>query len=337
MERRVKAGVNAVRGMWEYVFSPETRAELHEVLDFDESLIPDGNDPNKIKRGLKDAEVVLATWGAIPFTEDILSVCPGLKLVLYGAGSVKGLVTEAFAGSGAKICSAVHLNAVPVAEFTLGIILASMKDVFLFHNAFLARGRSAWKQPLVGYEGGYYKKKIGLIGFGEISKHLMKLLRNFDFDVYIRSNHITEQEEASYNVKRASLDFIMSTCDVVSIHCADVPKNWNLINRDNLKLMKRGARLINTARGRMINEEDLVEKLKEGEITAYLDVTHPEPPEEGHPFYWLENCVLTPHVSGSCGAEVHRMGEFVLREFLNWREGKPLTNEIDVSSLYDRA
>ncbi|MDY7011861.1 MAG: hydroxyacid dehydrogenase, partial [Planctomycetota bacterium] len=274
--------------------------------------------------------------GAVPFTAELLEVCPDLKIVLYAAGTTKHLITDAFRRTGAKLCSAVHLNAVPVAEFTLGIILTSLKDVFVCHQNFLTRGRAAWTPPRRGYTGGYFHTKIGLVGFGEISKRLMELLKNFEMDVYIASNYVTPQEEAYYGVRKASLDFIMTNCDVVSIHSANVPRNHNLINKDNLKLMKKGARLINTARGVIVNTGDLTEKLSEGEITAYLDVTDPEPLPEGHPLYSMENCIITPHASGSCGKEVHRMSEYCLRELLNWLEGRPLENEIQIDDLAEK-
>ena len=102
-------------------------------------------------------------------------------------------------------------------------------------------------------------------------------------------------------------------------------------------MMKPGARLINTSRGRMINEEDLLAKLEEGSITVFLDVTYPEPPREGHPFYTLPNCILTPHVSGSMENEVLRMGDYCLREIENWIARRPLENQIDFRNLEYRA
>ncbi len=336
-KKKIKAGINTIRSQWDYVYSDETKAGLHEYLDFDESLIPETGDLDQMKRSVAGAEVILSTWGALPFTAELLEACGDLKIVLYAAGATKTLITEAFRKTGAKLCSAVHLNAVPVAEFTLGIILASLKDVFVYHQNFLSQGKAAWVPPRRDYPGGYFHTKIGLVGFGEISKYLMKLLKNFEMVVYIASGYVTPEEEQYYGVRKAPLDFIMSNCDVVSIHSANVPRNHSLINKDNLKLMKKGARLINTARGVVVNTDDLTEKLAEGEITAYLDVTDPEPLPEGHPLYSMGNCIITPHASGSCGREVNRMGEFCLRELLNWTEGRPLENEIRIDDQSERA
>ncbi len=176
-----------------------------------------------------------------------------------------------------------------------------------------------------------------MLGFGRITRLLLDLLSRFDFDVLVADDFVTSEEVAALGAAKSDVAEIMSTCDVISIHHADVARNWNIINKDTLDLLKPGARLINTSRGRMINEADLVEKLREGSIMAFLDVTHPEPPADGHPFYELQNCILTPHVAGSVGTEVFRMGDYCLREFGNWIAGRPLENQIDIQDLENRA
>jgi phosphoglycerate dehydrogenase-like enzyme len=337
MSEKIRAGINTTRDMWNYVFSSQTKTDLAEHLDFDESSISDHPDPPAVAKSCSGAEVIISTWRAVPYTAEILKPCPDLQLILYAAGTFKPYVTPELQQRNVTVCTAVHLNAIPTAEFTLGIILSSLKNVYRYHTDFLKSGRNAWQRNPEQFDGGYYGTKIGLLGFGQITRHLLGLLRSFDMDVYVESSHASGEELESHGARRRSLEWIMSNCDVVSIHKADVPRNWDIINRDNLKLMKKGARLINTSRGRIINEKDLVEKLTEGEITAYLDVTHPEPPEAGHPFYSLPNCILTPHVAGSIGKEVHRMGEFCARQLRSWIQGKPLENTIDISSLGERA
>jgi phosphoglycerate dehydrogenase-like enzyme len=337
MGRKIKAGINTTKSNWNYVFSNETKSGLSGYLEFDKNLLSTDPSPNTVAKSCSEAEIIISTWGAVPYTEKILEACPDLNLILYAAGTFKPYVTPELQQCTVTVCTAAHLNAIPTAEFTLGIILSSLKNVYSYHADFLQSGAKAWERDKEHFNGGYYRTRIGLLGFGMITRHLLRLLTSFEMDVYVESSHVSEGELTKYNARRQSLEWIMSNCDVVSIHKSDIPKNLDLINRDNLKLMKKGARLINTARGRLINESDLVEKLKEGEITAYLDVTYPEPPEEGHPFYSLPNCILTPHIAGSIGAEVTRMGDYCLRELRNWIQGKPLENPIDINSLEERA
>jgi phosphoglycerate dehydrogenase-like enzyme len=323
--------------MWDYVFSTQAKNELAKHLAFDENVMSDIPDPGIVAESCSEAEVIISTWGAVPYTARILKRCPCLQLILYAAGTFKAYITPELRKRNVTICTAVHLNAIPTAEFTLGIILSSLKNVYRYHTDFLKSGRRAWKRNPKLFDGGYYGTKIGLLGYGQITRHLLGLLKSFEMDVYVESSYASEEELERHGARRQSLEWIMSNCDIVSIHKADIPKNRNLINRDNLELMKKGSRLINTARGRIINEADLVEKLEKGDITAYLDVTHPEPPEAGHPFYSLPNCILTPHVAGSIGSEVQRMGDFCVRELRNWMQGEPLENPIDMGSLGERA
>ena len=337
MSSRIKAGINASRDQISYVFNSGARDKLDERLSIDWDLVPDKPDVENIRASLQGAEIIVSTWGALPYTQEILEVCPNLKLILHGAGSFKSYVTPVLIERDVTVCTAVHMNAKPVAEFTLGVILSSLKNMERHNMEIHKEGRAAWGKSRVDYDGGYYHTKIGLLGYGYITKILLGLLKHFEFEVFVADDFATAGEVRDLGAKKTDIDDIMGTCDVISIHHADVPRNWNIINRDTLSLMKPGSRLINTSRGRMINEPDLIEKLKEGQIAAYLDVTHPEPPAEDSPLYSLPNCILTPHVSGSIGAEVHRMGDYCVRELENWLEGKPLENRIDIESLEYRA
>lgn len=129
----------------------------------------------------------------------------------------------------------------------------------------------------------------------------------------------------------------MANCDLVSIHSADTPRNRDLINRENLALLRPGSAFLNTARGAVVNEPALIERLEQGDIWAFLDVTLEEPPAKGHPFYTLPNCVLTPHISGSIGTETFRLGDFCLLELKNYFSQRPLQGEIAKEMIATRA
>lgn len=334
---RIKAGINTTRENWGYVFRPETVAQLHEHLEFDDSNLPDTPDKAFVIDSLRDARVVLSTWGAVPYDSDVLSVCPGLALVTYGAGSVKYFLTEELIAADVAVCSAVHLNAQPVAEFTLGLIFTALKNVFAHHHAFLESGRAAWTVNKRTYRGGYYRTKIGVLGFGQVSRRLLDLLRPFDFEVMLEDPSVSTEEARKHGARKVEIDEIMKTCDVVTLHHADIPRNENMINKEMLGLMKDGARFINTSRGRLVNEVDLAEELSTGRIWAFLDVTHPEPPAEDSTLYGLKNCVITPHVAGSIGTECFRMGDYCLREVENWIHGRAFENCIDLAAQVSRA
>ncbi len=332
-----RAGINTTRTMFEYVFHPTVTEALAERLDVDFDLVPDEANDESIARSVAGATVILSTWGAVPYSTTILDACPDLELVLYGAGSFRGYVTEALLERNPTVCTAVHLNAVPTAEYTLALILVALKDACPFQRRIAGEGRAGWDGRRGEFSGGYYRTKVGILGYGIVSRHLMRLLQSFDMEVYIADDFVTVEQARELRARKTDVDYIMSHCDVVTIHHADVERNRGLVDARRLGLMKPGARLVNTSRGRMIDEEALVEKLRAGGITAYLDVTHPEPPADGHPFYSLPNCFMTPHIAGAIGREVERFGEFCLREIDAWLDGRPFENPVDIRKLEGRA
>jgi phosphoglycerate dehydrogenase-like enzyme len=329
--------VNTSRKQFEGVFSEQARERIHELVDLDEQAIPESSSPQAVAESLRGAEVVLSTWGARPYTKELLSVCPELELILYGAGTIKKQVTPELVELGPTFCNAAHLNAIPTAEFSLMLILAALKDFALFREQLRSRGPDGWRKDHFSFRGGYYRTVVSILGLGAVSRHLIRLLQNFDLTLLLADDFATERDARELGVELVSVDEAMRRADVVTIHHADVERNWGLVNRRTLSLMKDGARLVNTSRGRMIDEDALVEALEHGRMTAYLDVTYPEPPPAGHPFYSLPNCVLTPHIAGSLGNEVHRMGDYCVRELEHWLAGEPLEHTVDLTELEFRA
>jgi len=337
-----RALINCSAEEWNRVYHPETASKLQSILEFDSMWASPVSGRSMPEEELLaqpgGSRVVLGTWWCGELTPRVLDRHPDLELIVHGAGSIKPFYNSAIAERGIKVCSAVHINAQPVAEFCLGNILAALKDLCGWKNKLIADGREdGWNLLRYEFIGGYYKTKIGLIGFGEISKQLMKLLKGFDFEVFISSKYFSEEDEKEYGAKQASMEWIMENCEVISLHSANTSVNRHMINGDNLKLMKDGAIFINTARGALVNERDLVHSLRTQKITAYLDVTDPEPPSLDHPFYELPNCYLTPHISGSTSFEVYRLGDYVLREIENFLANRPLENELCLEQVLSKA
>ncbi|MBQ8416541.1 MAG: glycerate dehydrogenase, partial [Clostridia bacterium] len=130
-------------------------------------------------------------------------------------------------------------------------------------------------------------------------------------------------------VKKVPLLELFSTCHVISNHLANNAQTQGMLNRTHFAAMRPYATFLNTGRGAQVVEEDLIAVLRErSDLVAVLDVTFPEPPVENSPFYDLENCILTPHIAGSCGFEKYRMAEYMLEEFRNYCQGLPCKYEV---------
>ena len=281
-----------------------------------------------LKRQAADCEIMITGWGSQPLDAELLEATPRLKLVLHSAGSIKGIESPEMWRRGIRVTSAANVNGIPVAEFLLGQILMCFKDAFAYQNRFRERGRVAWAE----HEGnitGYYHSTVGIIGMGNVGKHLLKLLGMFEMKKLVHSFYPFEDEAHEAGARVAGIDELMRESDAVVLLAPNIPKNRRMIDARRLALMKDGAFFLNSGRGALVDEEALIAELKSGRINACIDVSDPvEPPVEGSPLYNLPNCVLTPHIAGAVGTECHRLGNQVVKELRRYQNGDPFENEI---------
>ncbi len=269
---------------------------------------------------LQQAEILFSGWGSPTLDAELLEQAPNLKIVFHGAGSIKRLVSPEFWQRGIVITSAAAANAVPVAEFTLAQILLGLKGVWYFARA--ARDGRTLSQRSV-FPGGY-GSTVGLISLGMIGRRVRNLLKPFDLKVLAYDPLVTPAEAVALDIELTTLDDVFRTAHVVSLHTPWLPKTEGMITGDHFRLMQPNSTFINTARGAVVRETEMIEVLAErSDITAILDVTYPEPPVADSLLYSLPNVVLTPHIAGAVGGECRRMGELVLEELRLYLAGKP--------------
>ena len=167
-----------------------------------------------------------------------------------------------------------------------------------------------------------------------IGRKVIELLKPFKITVKVFDPFLSESCAAELGVEKVSLEKLFSDCEVVSNHLANNAETRGMLDYSLFRLMKPYSTFINTGRGAQVVEKDLARLLEERQdIYALLDVTEPEPPEPGHAFYRLENCILTPHIAGSLGNEVHRMAEYMLEEYKRFESGKPCLYEVTEDML----
>lgn len=303
------------------VWSQRTRARLRQYCQLDDRVWKATDLVGEAAR-LRDVQVVFSTWEMPMLTSDQLEALPKLEAVFYAAGTVRN-----FAGPlwerGVIVCSAWQANGVPVAEFTLAQIILGLKRVWPHVQRLREiRSRAAWQTlPVCGA----YGAKVGLVSLGVIGRRVVEWLRLMDVQVLAYDPWVSEEQARHLGVTKVSLEELFDQCEVVSIHTPWLKETERMIHGDLIRRMKSGATLINTARGAVIAEDEMIEVLRQRpDLTAVLDVTHPEPPQEGSPLYTLPNVVLTPHIAGSIGQEVQRMAEWMADEFESWVHQRPL-------------
>lgn len=313
------------------LFPPSLMARLRSLARIDPTLVVrDFADPGAAEV-LAAAEVLITGWGCPPVDAPALTALPGLRALLHAGGSVRDWVGEAVWERGIAVSSAVDANALPVAEYTLAAILLSGKDAFRLQERF----RDEHAFPATGdYAGvGNVGRRVGIIGASRVGRRVLELLRPFDFTVALYDPYVDDSEAAALGAVPLPLDELLRTCDLVSLHAPDTPETHRMLDRRRLALMPDGAVLVNTSRGALVEPGALQAELVSGRIGAVLDVTEPEPLPADSPLYRLPNVFLTPHIAGSLGNELERLGRTVVDELALLGRGAPLAHAVRRADL----
>lgn len=319
--------------VFDHIYGPEERAHISShVKAFDELITQEKyHASNQV---WPEVEMLFASWGLVPMDETFFRRFPHLKVVFYAAGTVRGFVTETFWKHKIRLTNAASANAVPVSEFTLSQILFALKHGW--QQALYIRKHGEF--PPVYLLPGAYKTTVGLISLGMIGGLVAQRLAQFDVNVVAYDPYIPPVMATKLNVKLVSLEELFEISDVVSCHAPLLPETEKMIQRHHFESMKSGATFINTARGAVVDEAQMIEALKSrSDIFALLDVTEPLPPVPDSPLYKLPNVVLTPHIAGSLGTECRRMGKLMTEELDRYLTGKPLRYEIDEKRFHAMA
>lgn len=299
---------------------------LGEAVANTEAKDPGGS---RAKELMRDADIVITSWGCPRLDGDILKAAPRLKLVLHAAGSVKGIVSPELREKRIRVSSSAEPLGKGVAETALGLTVISLKHI--------------WQLSENTRQGEWNKDKdkvrelfgitVGVIGAGRVGRNYIRLLKNFDVDILLYDPTVTEEKAKILGVEKTGLETLMERSDVVSIHAPSIPETDKMINQERLARMKDHAVLINTARGSVVDEAALVKELAKGRLFACLDVTEPEPPASDHAFRSLPNVILTPHIAGAVNNGMLRIGKYVVEELQRYLEGRPMDGEVDLSRL----
>lgn len=328
--------LNVSAEQWGKVMNKSAAEELHRIAE-----VLGGEpraDPEWLVTHGREARVLVTSWGCAPLSSENMAAFPNLELIVHAAGTLRLAFPEMQFDPQLTICTANHINARPVAEYTLGLILTSLRGGFQWRDRLREKGLGRWWDLHHGEAVGYAKRTVALVGFGEIAKQVITLLKPFGFRLLVVSDYVTPADEKALGIERVSLQDAAAQADVVSLHEADLPVFHRMIDDCILAAMKDNAVLINTARGRLIDEEALVRHLQTRPMLALLDVIAEEdPPPADHPLLHLPNCFLTPHVAGSIGAEIEHFGDYVVREIYNHLHGAPYEHAIPLEVLINRA
>lgn len=266
----------------------------------------------------KDAVCLMNTRGAVKWPAAALRALPKLRMA-----TVCGIGTDAFDLAVARelgivVCNIPGKTAPIVAEHAFGLMLAVAKRAW-FQTAELRAGR--W----TGLDNVYLRgKTLGVVGLGHIGAEMARLGRAIGMEVVAWTFHPTPERAAALGLRFLPLDDLLRAADVVSLHVKLTPESTGLIGARELGLLKRGALLINTARGAVVDSAALVEALRAGRLGgAGLDVFEREPVPSDHPILSCEHVVLTPHNADQTPEGMDLLNAGVVDNVIAFLEGRP--------------
>ena len=311
------------------LFGSRARRDLDSVVAVHDSVLTP--DVASIPESTGETEILITGWGAPRLDGAALDHWPRLRAVVHAAGSVKRLVTPAVWDRGIRVSSAASANALPVAEYTLATILLSAGDVLRAARDFARTHDMVAARPRGDV--GAFGITVGVIGASRIGRRVLELLQPFDIECLLVDPSLSAVEAAGLGAELVSLPELLTRSQVVTIHAPALPETYRMIGRDELALMADGATLINTARGSLVDTDALVGELRTDRLRAVLDVTDPEPLPPEHPLFSLPGATLTPHIAGSIGNELRRIGHHVVAEVQRFVSTGELADEVTSPDL----
>ena len=253
-------------------------AQLGDLVTYDRIA------PEDVIPAIENAEAVFTS--KVKFTKAVIDAAPKLKFIGVTATGYDNIDLAAAKARGIAVCNVPAYSTESVAQHTFALILEVTNHVGRYtalvrkHQWENAPDFTFIDRPLLQLSG----RSLGIIGYGSIGRRVAQIAEAFGMTVHIYSK---EPEAAVQS-------------DMLTLHCPATPDNKGFVNKDFISKMKDGAILINTARGALLNEDDVADALKSGKLAAAaVDVVNGEPPRKGHPFIGLENLYITPHIAWS--------------------------------------
>jgi len=266
---------------------------LSQVAQVDQKI---GISDSELASIIKDYDALMIRSGT-QVTEEIINSSSKLRIIGRAGVGVDNVDVKAATQKGVLVVNSPGGNTIAAAEHTIAMMLALSRHIPIANSSTLS---GKWeRKKFVGNE--LYKKKLGVVGLGKIGAHVAKVANALGMEVYGYDPFVSSERAQQIQVKLSELEDLFKQSDYVTLHLPRTPDTENLVNIDVLKSMKSSAKLINCARGGLIDEEALAEALNQSLIAgAAIDVFSKEPLESNSPLLKVEkNLILTPHLGAS--------------------------------------
>lgn len=303
-----------------FIFDDGQRDRLSSLVDIDLDLVV--SDPAALDVAQRsDIEMLITGWGVAPIDRETVEALPALRAIVHWGGAVGFIDPAAAADRGIAISTGRAVNAVPVAEWTVAMIVLAAKEAFWMSRAY-AREQRHLDREVVIPDSGLYRTVIGIVGASSVGALVIERLRSYDAEILLFDPFVSPQIAEGLGVELVSdLEALAARASILSIHAPETPDTRGMISRAVLASMPEGSTLINTARGALVDQAALIDEVAAGRLRAILDVTEPDVLPPGHVLYDLPGVFLTPHLAGSTGNELRRLGEAAVAEVERFVDG----------------
>jgi len=292
-----------------------------------EVITPDQLNGSLVKE-LETADALLVR-SAVQVDSALLANAGKLRVIGRAGVGVDNIELEPATRKGIAVMNTPGANAVAVAEITIGLML-SMARFIPRANELMHAGK--WeKKSLQGTE--LRGKTLGIVGLGKIGLEVAKRARIFGMDIVAHDPFVSSAIAKDGGIRLVGLDEVYAASDYLSLHVGLTPQTQNMINAESVKKMKRGVRLVNCARGELIDEAALAAALQQGQVAAAaLDVFVSEPLKDS-PLQKMENVILTPHIAGSTNEAQEAVGHQIALQVKEYLKHGVIQNAVNVPSV----
>lgn len=284
--------------------------------------------PEQLLQEVSEADALLVR-SQTQVTAEVIAAGKRLKAIGRAGVGVDNIDIPAATSRGIIVVNAPDGNTISTAEHTFAMLISLARNI---PQGYRSTIQGEWKRKqFVGVE--LNKKILGIIGLGRIGTELAKRAQAFNMKVLAFDPYLTQERANKIGITQATLDEVIAHSDILTVHTPLTKETRHLINRDAFNRMKDGVRIINCARGGIIDEEALLEAIRTGKVAgAALDVFETEPPGH-HPLFKLPQVIATPHLGASTREAQENVAIDVAGEVLHILRGEPFKNAVNLPSI----
>ena len=322
-------GGSAAKENHELLGCAENALGLREMVEARGHELVALTDPeSELEQHLHDVDILIATpfWPAY-ITRERIERAPNLRLLLTAGVGSDHFDLAAAAERNITVAEVTGSNVVSVAEHVVMQMLILVRNYVPAYHEVIEGGWDIGK--IAGKSHDLEDKTVGIVGMGRIGQRVAARLKPFDVHTYyFDSRRLSTAEEQVLGARYSQFDTLVRSCDVVSINIPLTPATQGLFDRDRLYGMKKGAHLVNTARGRIVDTDALVEVMEKDHLAGYAgDVWYPQPAPADHPWRKMRNHAMTPHVSGTSLEAQKRYADGIYDCLKNFFDGQPIDRD----------